>query len=143
MRLLTCTVACLVGLSALAQADEPSDIFIVTTTAKKPAAVVEAVKSYAEDMQWRYIGDSKVKQGEVTLVKICIPEVGRAVWPAGLQLSALLPCGNLGIYETESVTEISLLHPRYMHILYPDPATEQASEIALPLLSEMLDAVAD
>lgn len=143
MRVSTFAVAGFLVLSAVARADEPDDIFIVMATAKKPAAVVEAVKAYAEQMEWRYIGDSKVKQGNVTLVKICIPEVGRAVWPAGLRLSALLPCGNLGVYETELATEISLLHPRYMHVLYPDPATERASEIALPLLTEMLETIAE
>lgn len=143
MRALFCSIASLVALAGVNQATATDDIFIVTTTQKTPAAVVDAVRSYVEANDWRYIGDSKVKQGEVTLVKICIPEVGRAVWPAGLRLSALLPCGNLGVYEASGVTEISLLHPRYMALLYPDQATEQAGAIALPLLTEMLAAVAD
>lgn len=129
------------GNSAKAQVQDTADILIIKSTSKSPEAVVEAVKSYSQHMKWPYIGDSKVKQGKVILLKICIPEVGRAVWPAGLQLSALLPCGNLGIYRTGSDTEISMLHPRYMHVLYPDPATEKASAIALPLLTKMLDSV--
>src|SRR6267378_3775081 len=40
----------------------------------------------------QYLGDSKVKNGEVRLVKICLPEVGQLVWSVGLQLSAALPC---------------------------------------------------
>lgn len=39
------------------------------------------------------------------------------------------------------MTEISLLHPRYMNVLYPDPALEQAAAVAEPLLIEMLDTV--
>jgi hypothetical protein len=128
-----------IGTAAAVQAND--DIFILKSTDKTPEAVVEAVKAHSERMQWRYIGDSKVKKGEVTLVKVCIPAVGQAIWPAGLQLSALLPCGNLGIYRSGEVTEISLLHPRYMSVLYPHPATEEAGEVALPLLVEMLDAV--
>lgn len=127
--------------SANAPVQDQTDILIVKSTDKSPEAVVEAVKSYSKRMKWRYIGDSKVKQGKVTLLKICIPEVGRAVWPAGLKLSALLPCGNLGVYSTGSNTEISMLHPRYMHVLYPHPTTEKASAIALPLLNEMLDSI--
>jgi uncharacterized protein (DUF302 family) len=77
----------------------------------------------------------------VTLVKICIPEIGQMVWPAGLQLSALLPCGNIGVYQRDGKTEISVLHPRYMYVLYPSAETEQAAAAAEPLLSELLDAV--
>ena len=126
-----------------AKAQDKADILIIKSTAKSPEAVVEAVKTYSKRMKWRYIGDSKVKQGKVVLLKICIPEVGRAVWPAGLKLSALLPCGNLGIYRNGSTTEISMLHPRYMHVLYPHPATEKASVIALPLLTGMLESIVD
>ncbi len=43
----------------------------------------------------QYLGDSKVENGEVRLVKICLPEVGQLVWSVGLQLSAALPCGRL------------------------------------------------
>jgi hypothetical protein len=74
-------------------------------------------------------------------VKLCIPAVAQLIWPVGLQLSALLPCGNVGIYQKGMTTEISVLHPRYMHVLYPHPATERASAVAEPLLIEMLDAV--
>lgn len=55
----------------------------------------------------------------MSLVKICIPEVGQQIWPVGLHLSALLPCGNIGIYQKDGKTEMSLLHARYMHVLYP------------------------
>lgn len=139
MRLPIALIVCTLATSA--NAGDADDIFILRTTDKAPDQVVADIRSYSDDMKWLYVGDSKVKKGEVTLVKICIPEVGRAVWPAGLRLSALLPCGNIGVYVAESGTEISVLHPRYMHVLYPDPATEKAGEIALPLLQEMLDSV--
>lgn len=124
----------------VAQAD-PDDIFMLRTTSKTPEAVVAAVKSYSEDQKWQFLSANKVKQDQVTLVKICIPEVGKLVWPVGLRASALLPCGNMGIYSNGTMTEISVLHPRYMHMLYPDPALEQASAVAEPLLREMLDAI--
>jgi hypothetical protein len=127
-------------LSGLAQAGS-DEILMVRTTSKTPDALVAAVKSYTEEQKWRFISEGEAKQGEVSLVKICIPEVGKLVWQAGLRASALLPCGNMGIYSNGTMTEISVLHPRYMHMLHPDPALEQAGAVAEPLLLEMLDAV--
>jgi hypothetical protein len=120
----------------------PDKMFVVRSTTKTPEAVVDAVKAYAEGKKWQYLGADKVKQGHVTLVKLCIPEVGQQIWPVGLHLSAMLPCGNLGVYQKGGATEMSLLHPRYMPTLYPDPALDKASAIAEPLLLEMLEAVA-
>jgi hypothetical protein len=133
--------AILLALTALGKAEDPNTIFIVRTTSKTADAIVAAIKSHSEEKKWEYLGESKVKKGEVTLVKICIPAVGQLIWPIGLQLSAMLPCGNVGIYQKGTATEISVLHPRYMHALYPHPSTERASAIAQPLLIEMLDAV--
>lgn len=137
-------LACCVLLGPLSRptSAEPNEMFLTRSTAKPPEAVVDAVKAYAEAKKWQYLGANKVKQGEVTLVKICIPEVGKQIWPVGLHLSAMLPCGNLGVYQKEGSTEISLLHPRYMQVLYPHPAIEEAGATAQPLLTEMLDAVA-
>ena len=117
------------------------DMFLIRSTAKTPEAVVAAVKAYAEAKHWQYLGANKVKKGQVTLVKICIPAVGQQIWPVGLHLSAMLPCGNLGVYQQQGKTQISLLHPRYMQVLYPHPAIDKASATAQPLLAEMLDAV--
>jgi uncharacterized protein (DUF302 family) len=117
-------------------------MFIITPAAKEPDAIVAAIKAYAQEKKWQYLGDSKIRQGQITLVKICIPEVGQALWPEGAHLSAMMPCGNIGIYKKDAATEISTLHPRYMQVLYPNPATERASAIAQPLLAAMLEAVA-
>lgn len=141
MRLTVTSLAAFLIASPMAQAAS-DDIFMIKTTTKSPEAIVAAIKDYAQTMKWQYLSDNKVKKGEVTLVKICIPEVGRIIWPVGLQLSAMLPCGNIGIYETDSGTEISVLHPRYLNILYPDPEVARAGEVGAPLLTEMLDSVA-
>jgi hypothetical protein len=47
----------------------------------------------------------------------------------------------VGSYQKGGVTEISVLHARYLHVLYPHPTTDAASAVAEPLLTEMLDAV--
>lgn len=140
MRLAVTTFAAFLIAAPIAAAAS-NDIFMVRTTSKTPDTIVAAIKDYAQAMKWQYLSDNKVKKGEVTLVKICIPEVGRIIWPLGLRLSAMLPCGNIGIYTTDSGTEISVLHPRYLNILYPDPEVERAGEVGAPLLTEMLDSV--
>lgn len=122
-------------------AGSAQSMFLVRPTAKAPDDVVAAIKAYAEARKWPYLGVDKVKQGQVQLVKVCIPEVGQQIWPVGLHLSAMLPCGNLGVYQKDGRTEVSLLHPRYMQVLYPDPAIEKASATAEPLLIDMLNSV--
>ncbi len=47
------------------------------------------------------------------------------IWDVGLDLSALLPCGNLSVYQKNGRTEISMLDPRYMQVLYPHPQVER------------------
>lgn len=136
--LLSC--ALLLAMASAARADDPNENFIVRTPSKAPA-VVAAVKAYSEQRKRQHLGGSKVKTGEVTLVKICIPEVSQLLWPVGLHLSAMLPYGNVGVYRKGEQTEVSVLHPRYMDVLYPHPATEKAGTVAQPLLSELLDSV--
>lgn len=120
------------------------NLIIVRQTAKTPDQVVESIKAFAELKKWVYMGATKVKppQGEVTMVKVCIPALGAVIWPLGLQMSAMLPCGNFGVYQKADRTEISMLDARYMQILVPHPEVVRASAIAKPLLDEMLEAVA-
>jgi hypothetical protein len=137
-----CTLAAL-SISAAAQAPAPGpDMIVVRPTAKAPEEVVGAIKAYAEGKKWLYMGATKAKQGQVTMVKVCIPQVGKLLWPLGLHLSALLPCGNVGVYQKQGKTEISMLHPAYMQVLYPDATVAKAVGIATPLLMGMLEDVA-
>lgn len=119
------------------------ELIVLRASAKAPAEVVEAIKAQVEARKWVYMGAHTVKpkQGEVTMVKVCIPQVGAALWPLGLQMSALLPCGNIGVYQKHGATEVAMLHPRYMPLLVPQPEVENAAALAVPLLLELLDAV--
>ena len=56
-------------------------------------------------------------------------------------MSALLPCGNIGVYAKQDRTEVAMLHPRYMQLLVPNADVEKAVALATPQLLEMLDAV--
>lgn len=116
-------------------------LLIVRSTQKTPHDVVAAIKSYATDRKWLYLGSNEVKNGEVTLVKVCVPAVGKYVWAAGMEYSAMLPCGNLGIYKKDGATQISLLNPGFMNILHPDPNLKKVGDETLPLFKAMLASV--
>ena len=120
---------------------QTGDLFVIRSSANAPDAVTDAIKVYAEQKKWLFLGAHTVKQGQVTLVKVCLPAVGKKVWPLGLYLSAMLPCGNLGVYQKDGATEVSLLDPHYMELLHPDPAIAEASTMAATALTEMLDSV--
>ena len=142
VKLVALAVFCTWTAGASAQTPTPGPgLLMVRSTSLSPAEVVDAVKEYSVSKNWLYMGASKAKQGEVTMVKFCIPQVGQVLWPLGLQLSALLPCGNLGVYQKLGQTEVSMLNPAYMQILYPHPQVEKAVAIATPLLTEMLDTI--
>jgi hypothetical protein len=129
--------------AAIAQVAE-GDLILVRSSEKSPDAVADAMKTYAEGKKWIFLGANKVKppQGEITFVKVCVPEVSKLILPLGLKYSAMLPCGNFGIYQNNGKTEISMLHPQYMYLLIHREEIEKASSIAAPLLTEMLDNVA-
>lgn len=116
-------------------------MLVVKTSVKEPNEIVDAVKAYSDQRKWQYVGASKVKNGEVTLVKICIPQVGQLLWPLGLEISAMLPCGNVGIYKKHGKTEISMLHPAYMQLLYPHAQVDKAVKISTPLLLDMMESI--
>ncbi|MHB8473401.1 MAG: DUF302 domain-containing protein [Gammaproteobacteria bacterium] len=128
----------LLGDAALAAQD---DLFIVKSSQKAPQDVVAAIKSYAEQKKWIYLGSNKVKEGEVTLVKVCIRAAGKYVWAAGMEYSAMLPCGNLSLYKKDGMTQISLLNPDFMNRLHPDPNLKKLGEETLPQFEAMLTTV--
>ena len=126
-------------LASVAQQPGPG-MLVVRATTKTPDETIKAVQKYSEDKGWLYLEADKL--GPVTLLKICIPEVGQLLWPLGLQIGALLPCGKLSVYQKEGKTEIALLHPAYMQAIYPHAEVKKAVAIATPLLMDMLVAVA-
>jgi hypothetical protein len=119
----------------------PNDLFVVKTSTKSPEAVFGAIKAYVTDNKWLYLGDNKVKNGEVTLVKLCVPSVAKDIWAAGLHVSALAPCGHLGIYQEAGQTKVSMLHPKFMNALNPNQSLKKVGDELAPLFAAMLDEV--
>jgi|GEM_PF-650184 len=119
----------------------PNDLFVIKTSAKSPEAVFGAIKTYVADKKWLYLGDNKVKNGEVILVKLCVPSAAKDIWAAGLHVSALAPCGHLGIYREAGQTRVSMLHPKFMNTLNPHQSLKKAGDELAPLFTAMLDEV--
>lgn len=117
------------------------DSIVVRSTSASPDEVTARIKTYATEKKWAFLGANKVKNGEITMVKVCIPAVGAALWQANMQLTALLPCGNVSIYAAGGKTEVAMLHPSYMHKLHPSAETEKAAQLAEPELMAMLEGV--
>ncbi|MCX8114139.1 MAG: DUF302 domain-containing protein [Burkholderiaceae bacterium] len=139
-RFVPLAVACAV-LAGAAAAQTPSANFIVKATAKTPEAVVSDLKSRVLQNNWLYLAEFKVKNNEVTVVKMCVPAAGKDIWSAGLHVSALLPCGHFGVYREDGTTKVSLLDPRFMNLLNPHPGLKKAGEDLHPLLTKLLDEV--
>ena len=116
-------------------------MFLITTTPKSVDAAAAAIRDYAAERQWLYLAEFKVKNGEVTLLKLCVPSVAKRIWAAGIHVGAMAPCGNLSVYREAGTTRIALLHPKFMDALNPDPNLKQVGDELLPLFTAMLDEV--
>ena len=86
IKLCAALVCCLLSIiSSEASAQSPTagdDLILVRQTDKSPDAAVEAIRTYAENRKWVYLGANKVKpaQGEVIFVKVCVPEVAKLIF---------------------------------------------------------------
>lgn len=127
--------------AAPACAGGPVPMVSVTPTTKSADALVAAIRSYSQERKWLYFADGKIKNGEITLVKVCIPAAGKELFAAGLEASVLTPCGNLSIYEEGGTTKVALLDANYMALIYPNEHVKKAGEVSQPLLRAMVDAI--
>ncbi|WML89728.1 DUF302 domain-containing protein [Thiothrix lacustris] len=136
---------CVMALTVLAMpvsSMADNDMIIIRQIEKTPEVFAKEVEDYAKKREWNFLGSHKVKKGEITLIKFCVAEVGKQLWKQGLQMSALAPCGNIGVYQKDGKTEISVLNPRYMNILAPSAEMEKLSAAAEKDVMEMLDVLA-
>lgn len=119
-----------------------NDMFLVKPSAKSPEATVVAIRNYVADKKWLYLAEFKVKSDQVTIVKLCVPSVSKDIWAAGIHIGAMGPCGNISVYQEGGATKISMLHPKFMDTLNPDPNLKKVGEELYPLFTAMLDDVA-
>jgi hypothetical protein len=128
-------------LPVVAVAGEPNDMFVIRDTQKAPEEVVSKIKSYVEGNKWLYLAEFKLKGGEVIAVKICYPPIGSDIVAAGMHVMAMMPCGHIAVYKEGDKTRISMLHPKFMTALYPDPNLEKAVSTVTPQFEAMLTEV--
>jgi hypothetical protein len=117
------------------------DMFVTRSSAKSPADLHQAIRNYVQQKNWQYIGDNKIKGGQVTQVRICDPKAASDIWSAGMKVSAMLPCGHMSVYQEDGVTKVTLLSPRFLARLDPHPAVKKLAEDVSDPFTAMLDEV--
>lgn len=130
------------GLAACATPQPESNaMFVTRASSKSPAQLHQAIKDYAAQKKWLYIGDNKLKNGEVTQVRLCIREAAADIWKAGMHMAAMMPCGHFGIYQEGGAGKVTMMHPRYMTTLDPHPIVRKlADDVSGPFIA-MLDEI--
>ena len=66
---------------------------------------------------------------------------GKDIFAAGMHVAAMMPCGHIAVYVENGTTKISMLHPKYMTVLYPNGNLDRAVQTVTPLFEVMLDEV--
>lgn len=141
MRLLQALLlAALCMLAFGARAGEPNEMFMIRSTDKSFGQVTDAAKAYVKKQGWVYVNDAELKG--VVMIKFCVPEMAKDIFAAGDFVTAMLPCGQIGLYKKDGRTQIAMLHPGYMERIYPDPNIRRAAEKGLPLFQAMLEDIA-
>jgi hypothetical protein len=134
--------ALLLGVSLpIVQADSAKDMFWVRVVDKSPEETVAAIRSYTEARNWLYLAEFKIRGGKVTAIKICYPAIGPDIFAAGDHVAAMMPCGNLAVYQNDGRTVISMLHPKFMSALAPHEGVNKAVREVTPLFETMLETV--
>ncbi|QKT03361.1 DUF302 domain-containing protein [Ectothiorhodospiraceae bacterium 2226] len=119
---------------------ESDELFIVHEVAGSPAELAARIQQYATAQEdWIFLAEFPLKGGELTAVKICYLPIGEDIFAAGLHVGAMMPCGHIAVYEEDGTTRMSMLHPRFMTVLHPDPNLARAVERAEPAFEAMLD----
>lgn len=133
-------VLCLVPVGV--SAAEPNDHFILRDTTSGLDEVLKRIERFAtEEEDWVFLSSFGLKGGEVTAVKICYLPIGADIFAAGMHVAAMMPCGHMALYENGGRTHMTLLHPKFMTTLNPDPNLDRAVAKATPAFERMLEQV--
>lgn len=134
-----CLLAALAIVAVGARAGEPNEMFMIRSTDKSYGQVTDSVKSYVKKQGWVYVNDAELKG--VVMIKFCVPEMAKDIFAARDIVTAMLPCGQIGLYKKDGKTQIAMLHPAYMERIYPDPNIKRAADKGLPLFQAMLEEI--
>jgi len=127
-----------------APAAEDDSLFIVQDLSQSVEEAADAVQQYVEDDDdWLFLARFGLLGGQVTALKICYLPIGSDIFAAGMQVAAMMPCGNLAFYEEDGQARMSMLDLAFLQVLHPDPHIEQAVEKGAPAFAAMLENALD
>ncbi|WP_018878458.1 DUF302 domain-containing protein [Thioalkalivibrio sp. ALE28] len=137
---LAITAALALGLAAPLVASEPDDHFIIRDCEQSREDLARAIREYAENEEdWIFLAEFGLAGGDITALKVCYLPLGPDILDAGLHVGAMMPCGQIGLYEENGNTKLSMLHPKFMTTLQPHPSLERAAKNAEPAFEALLD----
>ncbi len=123
--------------------DEDS-MFIIHDLTQGPEKTAANVRRYVEEHEdWLFLAEFGLMGGAVTAMKICYLPIGQDIGAAGMQVTAMMPCGHLAFYEEDGQSRLSRLSLEFMTTLHPDPNLERAVLKGEPALTDMLEEVLD
>lgn len=137
--------AAMLGLAfAAVPASASEDTFIIRDVAAPPDEAAAAIRAHVEaDEDWLFLAEFGLAGGAVTALKICYLPLGPDIVAAGMHVMAMMPCGNMALYEEDGQTRLSMLDLGFMTTLYPDENLASAVESGRPAFAAMLDEVFD
>ncbi|MCC1492630.1 hypothetical protein [Cognatishimia sp. F0-27] len=139
----TLSVAACIGLSSatIAGADV-SEHFIIHKLDQPPQEAATLVRDFiAMSDDWSLNGEFDMMGGAAVGMKICFNAMRGYVAAAGLHNLAMMPCGNLALYEEDGVSYLSMLDVGYLTVLSPHPEMEAGVALARPAYAAMLSEV--
>ncbi|MFP4327194.1 MAG: DUF302 domain-containing protein [Paracoccaceae bacterium] len=120
-----------------AMADE---MFLTHKLDMDRAEAVAAIREHVEaEKDWLFLAEFGLAGGKVTALKVCYLPLGPDIVEAGLEVMAMMPCGNMAFYETEDGgTEMSMLDLGFMTELSDAPSLETAVDTGRPAFAALL-----
>ncbi|WP_292294062.1 hypothetical protein [Marivita sp.] len=139
----TLSVAALAGLaSAPVATAEVSEHFIIHALEQTPQEAATLIRDFvAMNDDWSLNGEFEMMGGAAVGMKICFNAMRGYVAAAGLHNLAMMPCGNIALYEENGQSFLSMLDVGYLTTLSPNPELEEGVALARPAYAEMFTEV--
>lgn len=139
----TLSVAALAALaSASAATAEVSEHFIIHQLDQTPQEAATLIRDFiAMNDDWSLNGEFEMMGGAAVGMKICFNAMRGHVVAAGLHNLAMMPCGNIAVYEEDGQSYLSMLDVGYLTTLSPHPELEKGVALARPAYAAMFTEV--